>query len=137
MRTFVLPVSIDFGDCDPAGIVFYPNFYRWFDRATHRMFAAVGYDFFQLKRDHGWIAWPLVDTGARFLLPATVGDQIELHSTIIEWSAKTFRISHQARRDGDLLVDGFEVRILGEQRDSDPKRLRAVTIPEDMKRKFE
>jgi 4-hydroxybenzoyl-CoA thioesterase len=137
MRTFVLTLTVDFGDCDPAGIVFYPNFYRWFDRATHQMFGAVGYDFFGIKRDLGLIAWPLVDTGAKFLLPASVGDRIEMHSTITNWSAKTFRIAHQARREGQLLVDGFEVRILGEPQADDPKRLRAALIPDEMKRRFD
>ena len=35
-----LSVGVSFGDCDPAGIVFYPNFFRWFDRCFHHFLAA-------------------------------------------------------------------------------------------------
>lgn len=136
MRIFTIKLRVDFGDCDPAGIVFYPNFYRWFDRATHQMFRDVGYTFFQLKEEHGLVAWPLVDTGAKFLSPASVGDDLELHSGISEWGRKTFRISHQIKRGGELLVDGFELRILGKPADDNPRKLRAVEIPEAMRLAF-
>jgi 4-hydroxybenzoyl-CoA thioesterase len=36
--------TVDWGDCDPAGIVFYPRYFAWFDRAAHRFFEAKGLD---------------------------------------------------------------------------------------------
>jgi len=33
---------IEFGDCDPAGIVFYPNFQRWMDAASLHFFVQCG-----------------------------------------------------------------------------------------------
>lgn len=141
MREYVLPVRVGFGDCDPAGIVYYPNFYRWFDDATHAMFRAVGEDMATIKREHGLIAWPLVDTGARFRLPATHGDLIDVHSSIVEWTDKTFRIRHVIKRGEEVLVEGWEVRILGEPvAQDDPAarpKMRAVTIPAAMRAKFE
>ena len=41
-RTSVLPVRVEFGHCDPAGIVWYPNFYEWFDAASHRLAERAG-----------------------------------------------------------------------------------------------
>lgn len=132
MRVFRIDLQVDFGDCDPAGIVFYPNFYRWFDRATHQMFREVGYTFYGLKQQ-GLIAWPLVDTGARFLQPVTAGEHISIHSFVSQWSRKSFRISHQIKRSDELLVDGFEVRILGASVEGHAHRLRAVEIPLEMR----
>lgn len=132
MKTFRIDLRVDFGDCDPAGIVFYPNFYRWFDRATHQMFRDVGYTFFGLK-DQGFVAWPLVDTGAKFLSPCSAGDDLSLYSGVSEWGRKTFRISHQIKRGEELLVDGFELRILGQAAPDNPRKLRAVEIPQAMK----
>lgn len=137
MRTFVLPQSIEFGDCDPAGIVYYPNFYRWFDRATHHMFAAVGWSFRQIRDDLHLIAWPLVETGARYRIPVTAGDQVEIRSTITEFHEKTFRIEHRIHRGDDLAVEGFEIRILAQQVADAPVKLRAVPFPEAMRRCFE
>ena len=34
-------VEIEFGDCDPAGIVYYPNYFRMFDAATAHLFEAA------------------------------------------------------------------------------------------------
>ena len=33
-KTTQYSVTVQFGDCDPAGIVFYPNFQRWMDEAS-------------------------------------------------------------------------------------------------------
>jgi acyl-CoA thioesterase FadM len=33
--------EVQFGDCDPAGIVFYPNYLAWFDAAFGRMLRAL------------------------------------------------------------------------------------------------
>lgn len=132
MRVFTIDLQVDFGDCDPAGIVFYPNFYRWFDRATHQMFREVGYTFAQLKQQ-GLIAWPLVDTGAQFLQPVIAGEHIRVHSFVSHWSRKSFRITHQIKRGEELLVDGFEVRILGAPVSGQSHRLRAVEIPAEMR----
>ena len=32
---------VEWGDCDPAGIVFNPRFFEWFDAATAGIFTAV------------------------------------------------------------------------------------------------
>ena len=137
MRTFVHPVLIGFGDCDPAGIVFYPNFFRWFDAAAHQMFRAVGCDIRSARREHGWIVGPLVDAGAKFRSPATHGDCVEVHSTIGEWTRKTFRIDYRIMRGDTLIAEGWEVRILAEPDPANPERIRALELPEEFRRMFE
>ena len=34
-------LEIQFGDCDPAGIVYYPNYFRFCDNATAALVAAA------------------------------------------------------------------------------------------------
>ena len=36
-------VRIEWGDCDPAGIVFYPRYFAMFDASTHALFEAAGW----------------------------------------------------------------------------------------------
>lgn len=136
-RQFVHPVRVSFGDCDPAGIVFYPNFLRWFDAATHEMFGSVGLHAAQIVRDTGLIAWPLIDTRASFRSPARYGETIEVHSSISEWRTKTLHIEHRILRGSTLLVEGWEVRFVGEHPADDPERLRAVAIPDWMRQAFD
>jgi 4-hydroxybenzoyl-CoA thioesterase len=136
MRRFVWPVTVGFGDCDPANIVYYPNFFRWFDQATHQMWRSAGYDIAQLRQQTGLIAGPLVDVGATFRATATHGDLIEVHSQVEEWTARTFRIAHQIRRGDTVLVDGFEVRIFARPDPDHPARIKTVPIPENFRALF-
>ncbi len=128
--------TVDFGDCDPAGIVFYPNFYRWFDRGTHALAHRVGLSMAQLKAERGWICWPLVDTGAKFISPAAPGDELSLVTHISEWGRKTFRVSHVVKHGERLVCEGFEVRIIAVPRDDHPGRLRTLELPDWMADQF-
>ncbi len=129
MKTHVHTVLVGFGDCDPAGIVFYPNFFRWFDASTHALLLAAGQTHDGMQREHGWVLGPLVDAGATFRAPARYNERIEIRSEIERWSAKTFRIAHRALRGDTLLAEGWEVRFIGAPHPDDPKRLRALPIP--------
>lgn len=134
MPTHIQSIDVGFGDCDPGGIVYYPNFFRWFDASTHAMFAAVGESFEKSRREHGWTVWPLVDAGATFHVPARPNERIEIHSTIVKWTRATFRIEHRALRDATLLAEGWEIRCIGAPHPDDPRRLRAVPIPDALRR---
>jgi len=133
----VHPVLVGFGDCDPAGIVFYPNFFRWFDASTHALLLAGGQSHDGMQREHGWILAPLIDAGATFRAPARYDERIEIHSAIERWSAKTFRIAHRALRGDTLLAEGWEVRFIGAPHPDDSKRLRALPIPGWFRARFE
>ncbi len=37
-----IDITVEWGDCDPAGIVFYPNYFRWFNQGAHALFGAAG-----------------------------------------------------------------------------------------------
>ena len=41
-KEVVYTVRVEFGDCDPAGIVWFPNFFRWIDVASRHFFAECG-----------------------------------------------------------------------------------------------
>ena len=41
-KTVIYTVRVEFGDCDPAGIVWFPNFFRWIDAASRHFFAEHG-----------------------------------------------------------------------------------------------
>ena len=58
-------VRIEWGDCDAAGITFYPNYFRWFDAAAWRLFGQAGFDAATLMASRG-VFLPIVEAGARF-----------------------------------------------------------------------
>jgi 4-hydroxybenzoyl-CoA thioesterase len=133
MRSTIYRVTVEFGDCDPASIVFYPNYYRWFDAASHHLFNDAGLSVQQLRQQYGAVGLPLIETGAVYKRPACFGDRLEIESSVVECGGKSLRVQHLVRRNGDLLVDGFEIRFLGAPHPDDPKRLRALQIPDEIR----
>lgn len=127
---------VEFGDCDPAQIVFYPNFLRWMDAASLHYFAAAGVPPWHQRpeRAHdGVIGTPIVDVTVRFLAPATYGDRLAVESSIVEWRRRSFVMQHRIRRGETLLVEGREVRVFARRHPDDPQRIQAVEAPADIR----
>lgn len=122
MADFVLAVPISFGHCDPAGIVFYPNYYRWFDRCFHSYLQARvgGHKALCAELDARGLG--LMDTGARFPAPARDGDDMRLEMMVADWNRKTLRLTYRGFVGKTCVVEGFELRGLFVERNG---RLRA------------
>ena len=104
---------IAWGDCDAAGIVFYPNYFRWFDTSYQHLLRAKGLDQRLLSERYGIIGTPIADADARFHRPASFGDLIDVESHISEWTSKLFTVTHVVLRAGDVIAEGHELRFWG------------------------
>lgn len=122
---FSMTVEISFGDCDPAGIVFYPNYFRWFDATYNAFLKNHGLDQRILRDRLGTIGTGLMDVGASFRSPAQFGDSLVLHPAEIEWHARSFRIAYQGFVGDRLVVEGHELRGVFMQ---DGDRLKAAPV---------
>src|SRR5207253_9275356 len=90
-RATTYSVAVTFGDCDPAGIVFFPNFSRWMDAASHHYFRACGLPPWRdMEEVPGCVGPPLLEIHTRFLNALTYGERIEIHSHVEEWRGKVF-----------------------------------------------
>ncbi|MFN8897519.1 MAG: acyl-CoA thioesterase [Pseudomonadota bacterium] len=133
-KTHVHRVTVHWGDCDPAGIVFFPNFSRWMDQASMAFFVACGLPpWRELERTRGIVGTPLLEIHTKFLRPATYGDALEVHTSIEEWAAKTFRHRHVVRRGDTVLCEGTEVRAFVVRDPADATRIKAIPVPEDIR----
>ncbi len=127
-------VEVQFGDCDPAGIVFFPNFSRWMDAASLAFFMAQGVPpWRELVKTRGIIGTPLLEIHTKFFKPATYGETIEIHTTVQTWGAKTFQHLHTVKRGDDLLCEGTEVRAFVIRDPANPERIKAIPVPDDIK----
>jgi 4-hydroxybenzoyl-CoA thioesterase len=131
-RIVVMPVTVQFGDCDPAGIVFFPNFSRWMDAASLNFFMQCGVPpWHELVNTTGIIGTPVLEIHTRFKKPATYGEAIAVHTQVEQWRDKVFVHRHEVRRGDDLLCTGHETRAFC-VRDADG-RMRAIPIPPDIR----
>jgi YbgC/YbaW family acyl-CoA thioester hydrolase len=131
----VFPVQLQWGECDPAGIIFYPTYFRWFDAATWHLFAQAGYDARRMRAEH--LAMPLVAADCQFKHPAQQQDRAEVRSHILRWGVKSFLVGHDVvREDGALLAQGTETRVWGRYESGPGTPLRGLRISEELKALF-
>ena len=132
--TFVVPV--EFGDTDPATIVFYPHFFRWFDASAWRLFARAGLTLDVLQNEFGLIGLPIAEAKARFIKPARLGDILEITSYVTRWKRKTFDMVHEVRIGGDLCAEGMETRVCARYCEDRSSDFVAAPIPEEVRRRL-
>ena len=138
-RSTLHPVDVTFGDCDPAGIVFFPNFSRWMDSASLAFFMQCGVPpWRELVKTRGIVGTPLLEINTKFTKSATYGERLTIATHVEEWRAKVVVQIHRitrARADGgeDLICEGREVRAFVKRDENDPDRLRAIPVPEDIR----
>ncbi len=108
-RANVLRLRVAFGETDAAGVVFYPNFLRWFDQATHELFRSLDLPFKTVLAEWG-VTFPLVSVHADFRAPLRYDDSIEVGSSLGELTPKTLKVVHRVTRSGEEICSGWEVR---------------------------
>jgi 4-hydroxybenzoyl-CoA thioesterase len=135
-KQIIYTARVEFGDCDPAGIVWYPNFFGWMDAASRHFFAECGVPRWEeTTKTLGVIGTPLVDTKSRFVNTASYGDTLQIAVTVREWREKSFVQSYRVTRDDPqgetLILEAEDVRIFGGKRPDG--RLRALPIPPEIR----
>ena len=125
-------ILIEFGDCDPANIVFFANYFRWFDDCTTALFKAAGLPIRELFRSHNVLGIPVVEANARFLAPSTQGDEVEVESTVVELRNSSFVITHNFFCKDELLLEGREVRVWAAAHPTEANRMKALPLPQEV-----
>ena len=132
-RTVTFDQRVEFGDCDPARIVWFPNFFRWIDAASRHFFIECGVPpWHETEQTLGVIGTPLVDTHARFIRTASYGDTLHIHTSVAAWRGKSFVQHYHVTRtaaDGsdELIMECDEVRIFAAHKEGGG--IRALEIP--------
>jgi 4-hydroxybenzoyl-CoA thioesterase len=130
---FSTRITVRFGDCDPAGLVYYPVISHYFHVAMEEFFAArCGTSYERLMRERR-IGFPTVNARAEFFAPMTYGDEIEIEVSVprVGDSSATFEYAARRAHDQTLCARSAQVHVA---MNLDARR--AVTVPEDLRRAF-
>ena len=136
MLTSRKTIHIEWGDCDPAGIVYYPRYFAYFDNCTSALFAAAGLPKHQMLKTFGIVGIPMVDTRARFVLPSRFGDDVVVESSIVKWNRSSFEIQHRLFRGESLAVECWETRVWSARSANDPDKIEGRPVPEEVMARF-
>ena len=136
MFTHRRTVRIEWGDCDAAGIVYYPRYFAMFDASTHYLFEAAGWKKADLRAQFDMVGFPMVDTRAQFFVASSFGDDIVIETTVAALRRSSFDIAHRAFKGDALAIEATETRVWSGPHPDDPKRLKAQPIPEAVRRRL-
>lgn len=125
-------LRIEWGQCDPAGIVFYPHYLLIFDSSTGWLFERTGLTPSAMRRKYGIVGMPVVEVGARFVTPCRFDDEVVVESEVGEWGRSSFTVCHRLLKAGELALDGFEKRVWAGPHPEQAGALKAQAIPDEI-----
>ncbi len=129
--TFRLKRSLSWGDCDPAGIIFYPTYYRWMDAATWSLLAECGWPGTRMRAEH--LSIPLLDSQCSFIASPMFGDEIEVRSVLDRVGRSSFALRHEfflLGTEEKLLARGLEARVWARYENGPGTPLRSTPVPD-------
>lgn len=128
MKAFEYSFRVHWGDTDGAGIVFFPNYYKWMDEAIHEYFRSIGSPISQLITKEK-IGLPTVEASCRFQKPLFYDEDVLLKTTIVELREKVVRFHHEFFQGEEIVAKGYQVRAFVQM----GEKLKGIPIPENIK----
>lgn len=108
--------QVSFGDCDPAGIAYYPNMFRWVDKTYHDWLRGFG-GHAHLCAELGAVGLGLIDLKAQFRSPLRDGDHLRVVMIGMDWGTRSLLISYQGLVGERLAFEAQETRGVFVQKD--------------------
>ncbi len=128
---------IEWGQCDPAGIVYAPRYLDMFGESTILLFEHAGLPKKrEMLRTMNVMGFPMVDVSARFLRPASYGDEVVIETAAPVFVNSSFTIEHRLLLDGQLCVECTEKRVWTVPAPDRPGGLRAERVPDSVRALF-
>ena len=130
-------VRIEWGDCDPAGIVFYPRYFAMFDHSTVLLIErALGMTKQALYTTYEFAGYPVLESRARFLAPTRFCDDVTIESTFTKVGRTSFSVQHRLMKDNAVAVEASETRVWVVRDSTRPGGFRAQPLPAEVAAKF-
>jgi 4-hydroxybenzoyl-CoA thioesterase len=125
---------IHWGQCDPAGIVYFPRYLEIFDNCTELLFeAANGRTKLDMLDHFNAAGFPVVELKTTFKLPCRFGDKITIRSNVEKLGSASFIIGHQLFRSGELALAGRETRVWTAFEEGSKGKLSPANLPEELR----
>jgi acyl-CoA thioester hydrolase len=93
-----------YGDTDQMGVVYYANYFVFFERGRTEMLRSVGFPYSRLEELGVFL--PVTEAKCRYFAPARYDDLLTLRSTVLDLGRVRLTIGTQVLRDDKVLVSG-------------------------------
>ena len=129
-------IHVEWGDCDPAGIVYFPRFFEYFDACTSALFEKAGFRKAEMIQRYGLLGIPMIDTRAQFYAPASFGEVVVVETRITAWGRSSFQVEHKLYKGDLLAVEGSEKRVWTVRDSRSANGIRSEPIPQEVRDRF-
>ena len=106
---FRLTVRVYYEDTDAAGIVYYANYLKFFERCRTEWLRSLGFDQRQLA-ERERLQFVVADLAVQYHRPARLDDALTIEATIVE-RARTYVVFRQRARRGAELLASARVKV--------------------------
>ena len=127
-------IKVEWGDCDPYGIVFYPNFYKWMDNAQWNYFNKIDQPISKSEKEYDIIGLPLLNTQANYIDACYREDLLLIETSLIKLTKSTLKLQHIIKRKSKIVCHGSETRIWAKR---NKNTITSSPFPKKIRLKFE
>ena len=126
---FSTQITVNFGDTDPAGLVYFPNIFHYCHIAMERFFEEVCGVSYSKLTNKKQIGFPTAKIDAEFKTPLRYGDVIDIEITVSEIGNKSLSLSYQVKnREGVVCAEVSQVVVA-----MDLSRHSSIAIPDSIR----
>lgn len=120
-----------YADTDAGQVVYYANYFRWFENGRRELFRSLKIDYKDL--DKRGIIIPVVEAHCNYCHPARYDDIVVVQTKISEVKEKSVKFEHKVlrKKGGKLLATGYTINVF-----VDRKKMKSVKIPNDIRKKI-
>ncbi len=125
-------MRIEWGQCDPAGIVFNPQYMVIFNACTTMLFARCGLSSSEMRSRYSILGMPMVEANMKFHLPCWFDEEVSVESEVAQWGRASFTVQHRILKQEGLAVECLEKRVWAAKHPNDPRKMKAMPLPEEI-----
>jgi 4-hydroxybenzoyl-CoA thioesterase len=129
---FSTRIVVNFGDTDPAGLVYFPNIFHYCHMAMERFFEEICGASYHVLIDQHRVGFPTVKISSEFKSPLRYGDSIDIQLNVSSVGNKSLSLSYRiTNTSGAVCAEVSQVVVA-----MDLTRHQSIPIPEFIRQKL-
>jgi len=132
MMMYWRELTVNWGESDPFGLVYYPRMLSWFNDTEHELFRRLGYPIdVMIANDR--TTFVMGEVHFRFIGPAAYGESVlsiikleKMGTNTLHWKTRCVNVA-----SGATVCEGLAIRVYA--RINEDGTLKSTDIPEDMR----
>ncbi len=129
MKYFDYHYRVIYADTDQMGVVYYGNYFRFFEAARNEYFRALNLPYTDCEKKGLFL--PVGEARAKYLAPSTYDDELIIRVSVCRIGASSLQFQYQVIKEetGKVITTGDTLHVFVD------KTMRPCRIPENIKQK--